>query len=158
MKKILHDSSVARLEFAKIMGNKNAYHTFLLFTVKQLKTDGEDFGELCKDLANIYKNLHKKGIKFCQIYDLTKTKITNIYNETIFVKRYGDYLDKYANILIESCHGTALVIESHVVTKLINTGLTWYTHKKPTQVKNNHKEAYKWLLTTIPDENFVASD
>ncbi len=152
--KLLHDSEVARVDYAKVNGN-----VFLLFSVKKLKSETQDFGKLCEDLAGIYVKLHQEGIQFAQIYDLTNIKITNVYNETIFVKSYGDYLDNYAEILTESCHGTALIIESDFVRSLIKMGLSWYTHRKPTEVKGSSEEAYKWLLDIIPSQkNVIASE
>lgn len=153
--KLLHESEVARLDYAKVNG-----HVFLLFRVKKLRSDTEDFSKMCEDLAKIYIDFHKQKIQFCQIYDLTQLQVSNVYNETIFVKNYGDYLNKYAEILTYCCHGTALIISSDMIRSLVKVGLTWYSHKKPTEVKKDTHEAYQWLLGLIPKAptKFVATE
>jgi hypothetical protein len=149
---LLHKSTIGKLVYIKKSHN-NLDCGFLLFTIERFESDSKYFNRFCSDMSKIYNDFASKGIKFAQIYDLRESVITDVYKNMMFVKKYGDYLDNHKEIITNYCYGTTLVIETPSVRKLINIGLKWYTHKKPTKVMMNFESSYEWLWELVDKES-----
>jgi len=146
----VHDSPIAKIEFKKI---KNGFITtstnIILFKVKKLynKELQDKYREqIHNDVLTFYKELYRTKTKFIQIYDLTETEVTTIYNDIMFVNDYGNFLRTNVEYIIkECCRGTSILVNSELVKGIANTTLLLYKHVTPTQVHTSIGDSYEWL-------------
>lgn len=150
-KQIVHDSPLGTIEFISI---KNKYikkeTNFVVFKIKKLCNDSKVIKKLYSDILNFYTDAHKNKVQFAQIYDFTETESSNIYDDVQFGRSYGNFLkDSAEKILISSCIGTSIIVNSDIVKGLVNSALFFYSNVKPTKVHNNYEESYEWLWPLI---------
>jgi hypothetical protein len=152
----VHDSPIGKIEFKKI---KNGFikkdTNIILFKVKKLynkELQPKYLEQIKSDVFKFYKELYKNKTKFIQIYDLTETEISTVFNDIMFVRDYGNFLQANVETMIkECCYGTSILVNSEIIKGLTNASLLLYRHVTPTQVHTSISDSYEWLGKILED-------
>ncbi len=148
-KQIIHESVLGSIEYLTV---KNKYikreTNFVIFKIKKLCNDPKVIKKMYSDILKFYTDKNK--VQFAQVYDFTETETSNIYDDIQFGRSYGNFLkDSAEKILISSCIGTSIIVNSDIVKGLVNSALFFYSNVKPTKVHSNYDESYEWLWPLI---------
>jgi hypothetical protein len=150
----VHDSLIGKIEFKKIKNGFIKKETnIMIFKVKKLykkELQTKYLEQIKNDVFKFYKDLYKTKTKFIQIYDLTETEVTTVYNDIMFVKDYGNFLQANVETIIkECCYGTSILVNSEIIKGLANVSLLLYRHVTPTHVHTSISDSYEWLNDII---------
>ena len=92
---LIHESPIGTIEFKKIKNGFIRKETYIItFKVKKLfnnELQSKYFEQIKNDILKFYKEVYKTKTKFIQIYDLTNTELSTVYNDIIFVKTFCVY-------------------------------------------------------------------
>lgn len=148
---MIHESILGTIEYLTI---KNKYikkeTNFVIFKIKKLCNDPKIIKKLYSDILDFYKKCNSDKIQFAQVYDFTETETSNIYDDIQFGRSYGNFLkDSAEKILISSCIGTSIIVNSDLIKGLVNSALYFYSNVKPTKVHNTYDQSYEWLWPLI---------
>ncbi len=146
----IHDSPIGKIEFKKIRNGFIKKETnIIFFKVKKLynkELQLKYLEQLETDVLKFYKELYKTKIKFIQIYDLTETEMSTVFNDIMFVRDYGNFLQANVETMIkECCYGTSILVNSEIIKGIANASLLLYRHVTPTQIHTSISDSHEWL-------------
>jgi hypothetical protein len=153
MIEIVHNSPLCRIEYTKIRNGFIPKKTnIVIFKIFKTNKEVKYMEEIKKDALKFYKERQSNKDKFIQIYDLRETDYDTIYDDILFVKDYGNFLQSNVESIIkECCYGTSIIVNSEIIKTVANTCMLLYRHVSPTQIHTNIIDSYEWLGQNLKD-------
>lgn len=107
-------------------------NTILTLTIFKNRFTDESSQKLIYNIDLFHKICEKYNKKFYSIVNLTNSSYLNISNYIYYTHSITKYLNSQEEFLTKHLIGTLFIINSNIVKKTLNSLLSYYTVKTPT--------------------------
>lgn len=104
----------------------------LTLTIFENKFTDESSQKLIDNIDLFHKICEKYNKKFYSLVDLTNASLLNVHNYIYYAPSITKYLNSQEEFLTKHLFGTLYIINSNIVKNTLNSLLSYYTVKTPT--------------------------